>query len=213
MFTGIVRDTGTIKRIDERGGDLRLTITSPNIAWQELDDGESIAVNGVCLTAVRLNRDGFVTDVSTETLGVTTLGELATGSRVNLEPSLRLGDTMGGHIVSGHVDCVGEVLNIRSEARSVRLEIGVPRDFTRYIATKGSITVDGVSLTVNAVSDETFEVNIIPHTADVTIVRDYQAGTRVNVEVDMLARYLERLGGTASTDVPPVHPLQAQGYG
>ena len=153
----------------------------------------SIAINGVCLTAVSLTALGFVADVSTETLEVTALKALATGERVNLEPALRLGDALGGHLVTGHVDCVGTVRSCRADARSTRLTIEVPAEYARYIARKGSVCVDGVSLTVNAVSERAFDVNIIPHTSEVTIIGDYREGRAVNIEVDLLARYLERM--------------------
>ena len=195
MFTGIVRDTGTIRRIEETGGDLRLTIASSDLPWQDYDIGDSIMVNGVCLTAVSLSAEGFVTDVSAETIAVTALAGLAEGDRVNLEPALALGERLGGHLVSGHVDCIGVVTARHDDARSVRLAFEIPADYARYVAKKGSVCVDGISLTVNEVSARGFEVNIIPHTAAVTIASGYQPGTRVNIEVDLLARYLERMLG------------------
>lgn len=193
MFTGIIQAVGRISGLAGQGGDVRLEITADGLPWQSFEIGESIAVNGACLTAVDLRGDGFSTDVSRETMAVTALGDLAEGSRVNLEPSLALGDRLGGHLVTGHVDCIGTVRSMRPDGRSLRLEIGLPPEFARYVARKGSITVDGVSLTVNEVSADGFAVNIIPHTAGVTIIGDYGAGTRVNLEVDLVARYLERL--------------------
>ena len=193
MFTGIIKALGNISRMEKKGGDLRLTVLSAGLPWGDYEIGESIAVNGVCLTAVAFVDGGFVTDVSVETLDVTALGSLVEGSAVNLEPSVSLGERLGGHLVSGHVDCIGTVKAREADARSVRLGIEVPGDYKRYIARKGSVCVDGVSLTVNAVSGATFDVNIIPHTAEVTIIGGYAVGTRVNVEVDLLARYLERL--------------------
>ena len=193
MFTGIIKARGRLSALEHRGGDLRLTVTSPGLPWSDFELGESIAVNGVCLTAVALHADGFDTDVSKETLQVTALQGLAVGSLVNLEPALSLGERLGGHLVSGHVDCVGVVRGRRSDARSIRLEIDVPESVRRYIARKGSVCIDGVSLTVNDVSDSGFSVNIIPHTAEVTIIDSYVEGTRVNIEVDLVARYLERL--------------------
>ena len=193
MFTGIIKAKGTIGAMEQRGGDVRLTVRSDGLPWSDYEVGESIAVNGVCLTAVALHRDGFETDVSVETLDVTGLGGLAVGSEVNLEPSISLGERLGGHLVSGHVDCTGRVVSREADARSIRLVIEIPREYARYVAKKGSVCVDGVSLTVNAVSGSTFELNIIPHTADVTIIDGYAPGTVVNVEVDLLARYLERL--------------------
>jgi riboflavin synthase len=193
MFTGIIKARGTITAMEQRSGDVRLTVRSDGLPWGEYEVGESVAVNGVCLTAVALHSDGFDTDVSVETLDVTALGGLAVGSEVNLEPSLSLGERLGGHLVSGHVDCTGKVVSRQADARSIRLAIEIPKDYARYVAKKGSVCVDGVSLTVNEVSGNTFELNIIPHTAEVTIIDDYAPGTVVNVEVDLLARYLERL--------------------
>lgn len=216
MFTGIIKDQGTIRRIARRGGDLTLRIESSGLPWREFEEGESIAVNGVCLTAVRLDENGFEADVSGETLAVTTLGQLKEGARVNLEPSLAAGDRLGGHFVSGHVDGIGTITARKNDARSVRLEVSVPKTLSRYIAQKGSITIDGVSLTVNAVSASAFDVNIIPHTAEVTILSDYRPGTRVNIEIDMLARYLERLVEQTATDEDSVglniDTLRAHGY-
>lgn len=179
--------------MNRRGGDVRMTVSSDALPWSEYDIGESIAVNGVCLTAVALHDNGFDTDVSVETLDVTALGNLVTGSDVNLEPAISLGARLGGHFVSGHIDCVGNVTSKSADARSIRLAIEIPAEFSRYLARKGSVCVDGVSLTINAVSGNTFESNIIPHTADVTIIGGYTVGTAVNVEVDLLARYIERL--------------------
>lgn len=193
MFTGIIKAKGTIQAMDKRGGDVRLTVRSDGLPWGDYEVGESIAVNGVCLTAVALHDDGFDTDVSVETLDVTALGGLAVGSEVNLEPAISLGERLGGHLVSGHVDCTGKVVSRQADARSIRLAIEIPKQYARYVARKGSVCVDGVSLTVNEVSGGTFELNIIPHTAEVTIIDDYAPGTVVNVEVDLLARYLERL--------------------
>jgi len=193
MFTGIIQAKGSIAAIERRGGDVRLSVQSDGLPFASYDVGESIAVNGVCLTAVGLRADGFDTDVSVETLDVTSLGSLGVGDNVNLEPSLSLGDRLGGHLVSGHVDCLGTVTSRKADARSIRFTVEIPEEFTRYVARKGSVTVDGVSLTVNDVSATGFEVNIIPHTADVTIIGNYSVGTNVNVEVDLLARYIERL--------------------
>ena len=193
MFTGIIKARGSVSRIEDLGGDKRLTVESPDLPWQEFEVGESISVNGVCLTAAALNDNGFTTDVSVETLQITALGDVASGDPVNLEPSISLGERLGGHLVSGHVDCIGVVESRHSDARSVRLKIRIPDEYRRFVAKKGSICVDGVSLTVNEVSDDCFEVNIIPHTAEVTIIGDYSRGTRVNIEVDVVARYLERL--------------------
>jgi len=193
MFTGIVLATGTIAAIDKIGGDVRLSVRSNGLPFSSYAVGESIAVNGACLTATTLRADGFDTDVSTETLAVTSLGNLVVGSTVNLEPSLSFGDRLGGHLVSGHIDCLGSVVEVRRDARSIRLGIVIAAEFARYVARKGSVCVDGVSLTINAVSANTFELNIIPHTAETTIIAGYTVGTKVNIEVDLLARYIERL--------------------
>ena len=193
MFTGIVKAKGRIESMTPTGGDVRLTVRSDGLPWQDYEVGESIAVNGVCLTAVWLDADGFATDVSNETLRVTALGELGAGSSVNLEPSLTASDRLGGHMVSGHVDCVGNVLSREEDARSIRFDFELPAAYARYVARKGSICIDGVSLTINEVKSNRFSVNIIPHTADVTIIGGYRQGTHVNIEVDLLARYVERL--------------------
>ena len=195
MFTGIIKAIGTVASLEQRGGDVRLRIEADDLPWSEFELGESIAVNGVCLTAVTLHDNGFATDVSVETLDVTSIGQLQAGSRVNLEPALSVGERLGGHLVSGHVDCLGKVVSRSADARSIRMAIDVPSDYGRYIAKKGSVCVDGVSLTINEVSGNRFELNIIPHTAEHTIMGDYQVGTVVNIEVDLLARYLERMLG------------------
>jgi riboflavin synthase len=193
MFTGIVRAIGTVTRLETRGGDLRLVINAPGFDWEAQKSGDSVCVNGVCLTAVALRRDGFETDISRETMDVTALAGLKPGDKVNIEPALALGERLGGHLVSGHVDCVGEVRAAGKDARSIRLEIEIPAAFARYVARKGSVCVDGVSLTINSVSANTIALNIIPHTAESTIIGGYEVGTRVNIEVDLLARYIERL--------------------
>ena len=211
MFTGIIKAKGTIRTMTHRGGDVRLAISSAGLPWSEYEVGESIAVNGVCLTAVAIHDDGFDTDVSVETLNVTGLGALDVGAAVNLEPSVSLGERLGGHLVSGHVDCTGTVTSRSADARSIRLGIDIPAEYARYIAKKGSVCVDGVSLTINEVSGSHFELNIIPHTADVTIIDNYAVGTVVNVEVDLVARYLERLIGT-DTDGISKDFLKAHGY-
>lgn len=193
MFTGIIKAKGTIAAMQSRGGDVRLSVESAGLPWGDYELGESIAVNGVCLTAVAIHEDGFDTDVSTETLDVTALASLDVGSEVNLEPALALGERLGGHLVSGHVDCTGTVTARTSDARSIRFTIEIAEDYARYVAKKGSVCVDGVSLTINEVSGHSFELNIIPHTAEVTIIDNYVVGTVVNIEVDLLVRYLERL--------------------
>ena len=214
MFTGIIKATGRIDSVAATGGDLRLVVRSQDLDWPAFEAGESIAVNGVCLTATDFVADGFETDVSRETLAVTALDDLRAGSAVNLEPSLALGERLGGHLVSGHVDCVGRIAGLRKDARSTRIDVELPQDYARYVARKGSVCVDGVSLTINEVSGSRFSVNIIPHTAANTIVRDYREGRRVNIEVDMLMRYLERLVHASADDDAGLSPerLEALGY-
>ena len=211
MFTGIIKARGEIAAMEKRGGDVRLSVRSDGMPWADYELGESIAVNGVCLTAVALRANGFDTDVSVETLDVTALGSLKVGSAVNLEPALSLGDRLGGHLVSGHVDCTGKVTSRREDARSIRLAIDIPREYARYVARKGSVCVDGVSLTINEVSGTTFDLNIIPHTAEVTIIGSYTVGTIVNIEVDLLARYIERLLGNDGDGIS-LDFLKAHGY-
>lgn len=179
--------------MERRGGDVSMRVVSRALPWADYAVGESIAVNGVCLTIVNLHEDGFDADVSVETLEVTALGETGERGRVNLEPALSVGERLGGHLVSGHVDCKGRIIELTSDARSIRMRVELPTEYARYVAQKGSICIDGVSLTINAVSGSCFELNIIPHTADNTIIGDYAVGSVVNIEVDLLARYLERL--------------------
>lgn len=193
MFTGIIQAIGKIVAIDAMGGDSRLRIDVGNLTLESVSLGDSIAVNGVCLTAVELGHGEFAADVSQETLGLTTLGRLKMGSAVNLEPSLSLSSPLGGHLVSGHVDGVAELILLQPAARSTRMGFAVPQALQRYIARKGSITLDGTSLTVNEVSQANIFVNIVPHTLEQTIMGSYKEGTCVNVEVDLIARYLERL--------------------
>jgi riboflavin synthase len=193
MFTGIIQATGEVADLSARGGDVRLRVRSGKLDLSDLAIGDSIAVNGVCLTAVELPGDGFAADVSRETLSLTTLGQLKTGHPVNLEKALRLADRLGGHLVSGHVDGLGTILDRRDDARSVRFEIEAPLELARYIAPKGSITVDGTSLTVNTVRGPRFQLNIVPYTLQETLFAGYQPGDQVNLEVDLVARYIERL--------------------
>ena len=193
MFTGIIQATGSITRMESRNGDMRLSIATGKLDLSDVVTGDSIAVNGVCLTAVELPGDGFSADVSNETLALTTLGNLKVGSRVNLEKALTLSARLGGHLVSGHVDGIGTVIERSPDARSERFVIEAPQVLARYIAQKGSVCVDGTSLTVNKVDGARFELNIVPHTLQETIIGDYAAGSEVNLEVDLIARYLERL--------------------
>jgi len=193
MFTGIIEAVGKVAELQQRGGDVRLRVLTGKMDLADVALGDSIAVNGVCLTAVELSGDGFVADVSRETLSLTSLGQLKSGSRVNLEKALTLATRLGGHLVSGHVDGLGTVIERHDDARSVRFTIEAPQELARYIAHKGSISVDGTSLTVNAVDGQRFELNIVPHTLQETIMDSYAAGQRVNLEVDLVARHLERL--------------------
>jgi len=191
---------------------VRFAIELGSAAIAPLAVGGSIAVNGVCLTAVTVTPHGFTADVSAATLAVTTLGRLAAGSRVNLEPPLKAGDPLDGHIVTGHVDGVGEVIGVEQVGGSKRIVVAVPAALSRYIAPKGSVAIDGVSLTVNAVGAAELEVNIIPHTQAVTVVGEYARGTAVNIEVDMLARYLERLVQPDATRGVDLATLREHGY-
>ncbi len=211
MFTGIVKAIGTIASLQPRDGDVRLRVESADLPWADYAPGESVAVNGVCLTAVALHDNGFETDISVETLDTTALGRSGSGARVNLEPALSLSERLGGHLVSGHIDCTGTVTAIRSDARSIRMSIEVPERYARFVAKKGSICVDGVSLTINEVSGCTFESNIIPHTAKTTIIGEYVVGAVVNIEVDLLARYVERLLGKDGEGLSEEF-LRAHGY-
>ena len=212
MFTGIVQTVGEVVASRATGGDTRLTIATPGFGLAQFAPGESIAVAGVCLTALDLSAEQFSADVSTETLAATTLGELSVGSRVNIEPSLAFGERLGGHLVSGHVDAVGTIERVTASARSTVLHIAVPTALMRYIARKGSVTVDGVSLTVNAVAPSAFELNIIPHTGQVTTLGAATTGRRVNIEVDLIARYVERLTGRDATQSLDRDFLTEHGY-
>ena len=193
MFTGIVQAVGRIARIEPKGEDWRLTVETGDLELSDVQLGDSVATSGVCLTAIELGERHFVADVSAETLSVTTFGAKKVGDAVNLEKALRLADRLGGHLVSGHVDGVGRVVSIRPEGRSWRYEVEAPLELARYIAAKGSITIEGISLTVNAVDGTRFDVNIVPHTREKTTVQHWRVGTPVNLEVDLIARYLERL--------------------
>ncbi len=193
MFTGIIQATGKITSIKDQGGDIRLGIHTGKLDLSDVALGDSIAVNGTCLTAVELPGDGFVADVSRETLSLTSLGDLTGGSPVNLEKALTLATRLGGHLVSGHVDGLGKVISRQEDVRSVQFIIEAPAELAKYIVHKGSITVDGVSLTVNGVNGARFELNIVPHTLQETIMGSYRPGSKVNLEVDLVGRYLERL--------------------
>ena len=191
MFTGIIQSIGRIHEYEARGADARMVILGGGLDFSDVAQGDSIAVNGVCLTAVALTSDSFTVDVSAETLRVT--AGFVPGAEVNLEKALRLADRLGGHLVSGHVDGVGTVHRFAPVGESHLLEIEAPPALARYIIRKGSITVNGVSLTVNKVDNTRFALNLIPHTLEMTTLKHLQAGSRVNLEVDMIARYVERM--------------------
>ena len=195
MFTGIILAKGRVISLEERGGDLELGVAAEGLDVARMSLGDSVCVQGVCLTVTRKESSCFFADVSRETLSKTTLGSLQAGSNVNLEPSLRAGDALGGHLVSGHVDAVGHLVRIEQDARSWRLEFELPAALARFVAAKGSICLNGVSLTVNAVEGRRFDVNIIPHTHAVTTLGELRVGDGVNVEIDVVARYLDRLIG------------------
>jgi len=192
MFSGIIADVGTIERAEDRQGGLRLAVATQQLGMDDVQLGDSIAVNGVCLTVVEMSGNNFVVDVSRETLDCT-IGLDRQGAHVNLEKALRLSDRLGGHLVSGHVDGVGEVMSFDDIGESWRLVVRAPQELAKYIAMKGSITINGVSLTVNRVDGTEFEVNLIPHTLEVTTLSELKPGTRVNLEIDLIARYVERM--------------------
>jgi len=193
MFTGIVQGVGTVRAIEPRGGDVTLVFDTAGVSLADIELGGSVAVSGVCLTATRFDASSFAADVSRETLSLTTLGDWVVGSRVNLEKALLAGQALGGHYVTGHVDGVGELVSRHDDARSVRMEFQVPPGLARYVARKGSICIDGVSLTVNGASGDRFDVNLVPHTLEVTTLGGLRPGSRVNLEVDIIARYVERM--------------------
>jgi riboflavin synthase len=199
MFTGIIVATGRVTSLTEKGGDLELGIDAAALDLARIAVGDSVSVQGACLTVTRMEDTRFYADVSRETMAKTTLGTLRPGSRVNLEPSLRAGDALGGHWVSGHVDAVGKLREVVQDARSWRLEFELPVSLMRFVASKGSICVNGVSLTVNKVEGRRFDVNIIPHTHQVTTLGELQIDDGVNIEIDVIARYLERLGSFGKT--------------
>ena len=193
MFTGIIQSVGEIATIVPKGDDVRVHVLTNELDLADVQLGDSIAVNGVCLTAVELPGDGFWADVSGETLSCTTFKTLSVGTKTNLEKALTPTTRLGGHLVSGHVDGIGKVVERFNDGRSVRFHIQTPDDMAKYVAEKGSICVDGISLTVNAVKGSIFELNIVPHTLQETTMGQFKVGTEVNLEVDIIARYLERL--------------------
>ena len=193
MFTGIIESIGSIKKVEKKSGDAKLTITVGKLDMSDVSLGDSIACNGVCLTAIEFDQNSYTADVSGETLGLTTLGNIQVGSPVNLEKALTPTTRLGGHLVSGHVDGIGEVVSIKKDSRSIQYTIKAPDELAHYIAKKGSVCVDGVSLTVNEIQGSVFELNLVPHTLVETIAGEYTVGSQINLEVDLLARYLERL--------------------
>lgn len=193
MFTGIVQAVGRIAAIVPKGGDVEMTFDAAGLDLRQVALGDSISVSGCCLTVTRFDERSFSADLSRETLDVTTLGQLQVGDRVNLEKALCAGQPLGGHYVTGHVDGIAQVAAIEGDARSSRVSFAVPEELARYIARKGSVCVDGVSLTVNSVEGRSFSVNLIPHTLEVTTLGGYRRGTLVNLEVDIIARYVERM--------------------
>ena len=193
MFTGIIEAVGAVKRIEPMGGDLRFVIDGGSLDMSDVQLGDSIAVNGVCLTVIEFEPASFSADVSNETISLTSLKGLKAGSAVNLEKAMLPTTRMGGHLVSGHVDGLGTVVSKTGDARSIRLQIEVPAELKRYIAVKGSICIDGTSLTVNSVDNCIVGLNIVPHTQERTVIQHYAKGTKVNLEVDLVARYLETL--------------------
>ena len=192
MFTGIIADVGTIADKQERDGGLRLRIATNRLGMEDVQLGDSIAVNGVCLTAVQIEGKSFSVDVSRETLNCT-VGLEQQGAQVNLEKALRLADRLGGHLVSGHVDGVGEVMDFVNLGESWKLVVHTPHELSKYIAAKGSVTINGVSLTVNKIEGTAFEVNLIPHTLQETTLKELHVDSRVNLEIDLIARYVERM--------------------
>jgi riboflavin synthase len=204
MFTGIIEGIGRLAAREPRGGDARFTFATGTLSFDEVRLGESIAVNGVCLTVVAFDAASFQADASTETLALTTLGDLRVGAALNLERAMRPSDRLGGHLVSGHVDGVGKVLSVHEDARARRWRFAAPPPLLKYIAKKGSVCVDGVSLTVNEVDGNGFEVALIPHTVAHTRFAETAVGDAVNLEIDLVARYVERLLGARG---------QAQGEG
>ncbi len=193
MFTGIIEAVGQIDRITPKSGDVELRVHCPGLDMADVQLGDSIATNGICLTVIEFGPGYFVADVSAETLRRTTLGQWRSGTRVNLEKALLPTTRLGGHLVSGHVDGLGTITVSRQDARSLYFEVEAPRELARYLAEKGSITVDGISLTINVLKGATLSLNLVPHTATKTNIGDWKVGTQVNLEVDVLARYLERL--------------------
>lgn len=215
MFTGIIEALGSIKNLQQVEDEWRLEIDTGDLEMDDVNIGDSIAVNGCCLTVVQMSTQLFAADVSNESMRCTTLGTLAEGSKVNLEKAMLATDRFGGHIVSGHVDGVGQLQSLVQDGKSIKLTIEAPLELSKYIAAKGSICIDGTSLTVNEVKENSFSINIIPHTQVATIIGDYKQGQKVNLEVDLVARYLERLSqGESATETTIIDEkyLKAHGF-
>lgn len=193
MFTGIIESQGTIEKIAPQNGDWKVTIQTGKLDMSDIKIGDSIAANGICLTVIELSNMSYAADVSAETMSVTTAAQWQVGTHVNLEKALRLQDRLGGHLVSGHVDGVGTIRKIFQDGRSWRYEVEAPLGLCKYIAAKGSICINGISLTVNQVEGAVFGINIVPHTRQETTIKEFEVGSKVNLEVDLLARYLERM--------------------
>ena len=199
MFTGLVEDCGSVKSLTRTQTEARLTVAT-NLPTAELAIGDSVSVNGACLTVVSKDDSGFTVDMSPETFERTTFKALANGSRVNLERALRVGDRLGGHIVTGHIDAVGSIVSVEKQQNAVIIKISVPTECARYLVSKGSVAIDGISLTVNEVMSDCFSVSIIPHTLGVTTLADCKKGAPVNIETDILGKYVERLLGAIRDD-------------
>ncbi|MCL9782182.1 riboflavin synthase [Vibrio sp. S4M6] len=193
MFTGIVEAVGTLKALERKGGDMRVSVQAGSLDMSDVKLGDSIATNGVCLTVIEKNADGFKADLSIETLNKSGFADYSVGDSVNLEKAMLPTTRFGGHIVSGHVDCVGTITGAQQKGRATEYWVEIPKEYSRYVAEKGSITVDGISLTINDVAEHSFKLTIVPHTSSETTISDFQVGKRVNIEVDLLARYMERL--------------------
>lgn len=195
MFTGIINANGKLINRSINNGDQTLTIYSDDLDFSSINLGDSIAVNGVCLTATSINKNSFTADISKETINKTTIGKLPINQKLNLEPALTLKTPLGGHLVSGHIDGIAQLIDKKSDARSIHFVFAYPKSLQKYLALKGSITIDGVSLTVNGLDDANshFQITVVPHTISKTILASYQINNLVNLEIDLIARYLERL--------------------
>ena len=193
MFTGIIQGIGNISKIDSNGPDSRIVVKAGRMKLDDVKIGDSISVNGVCLSITEKTKDSFSSDLSSETLSLTTFIEMRANSKVNLEKAMNFSSRVNGHLIAGHVDGVGVIKEMKNDGRSILILIEFPEELEKYISKKGSIAVDGVSLTINGTKENTFSINIIPHTLSGSIISEYNIGTKVNIEVDLIARYLEKL--------------------